>query len=72
MIVIAQKGTKCPKEGKPRKYITDSAPVEVKGTAYYRRLVKDGSLEVSKDPSDKDTTHRVPTKSIETNEGGNK
>ena len=68
MNVIAKKGTKCPKEGKPRKYITDSAPVEVPGTAYYRRLIKDGSLEieVSKHPS----AFSLQPKPL-TNEGGN-
>jgi len=59
MIVIAQKGTKCPKEGKPRKYITDSTPVDVKGTAYYRRLVKDGSLCIAKPtPIKKNKNHK--------------
>lgn len=66
MNVIAKKGTKCPKEGKPRKYITDSAPVEVPGTAYYRRLIKDGSLEVSKNPSAFSLPPKQPKK------GGNK
>jgi hypothetical protein len=31
-------------EGRPREYITDSAAVEVPETAYYRRLIADGSL----------------------------
>ncbi len=44
MKVIAHKGTKCPKEGKPREYITDEGPTEVPDTAYYMRLVEDGSL----------------------------
>jgi hypothetical protein len=46
MNVIAKKGTQCPKEGRPREYITDSIPVEVPGSTYYRRLVNDGSLEI--------------------------
>jgi hypothetical protein len=44
MNVIAKKGTQCPKEGKPREYITDSIPVEVPESTYYRRLIRDGSL----------------------------
>jgi len=44
MRVKAAPGTKCPKEGKPKEYITDSAPVDVKDSAYYRRLLADGSL----------------------------
>lgn len=44
MKVKAAPGTRCPKEGKPRDYITDSTPVDVKGSAYYRRLLADGSL----------------------------
>ena len=44
MKVQAAPGTMCPKEGKPREYITDSAPGEVANSAYYRRLVADGSL----------------------------
>lgn len=44
MKVIAKQGTRCPKEGKPRQYITDSEPVEVPDTAFYKRLLADGSL----------------------------
>lgn len=44
MKVIAKEGTQCPKEGKPREYLTDSEAVEVPETAYYKRLVDDGSL----------------------------
>ena len=44
MKVIAAQGTQCPKEGKPREYITDSEPVDVPETVYYNRLVADGSL----------------------------
>lgn len=42
--VTAAPGTRCPMEGRPREYITDSAAVEVPETAYYRRLIADGSL----------------------------
>lgn len=44
MKVISAPGTRCPKEGKPREYITDAVFVEVPNTIYYRRLVADGSL----------------------------
>lgn len=44
MKVMAAKGRKCPKEGKPREYIGDAEVVEVPDTTYYRRLVADGSL----------------------------
>lgn len=44
MKVQAALGAKCPKEGKPREYITDNTPVEVPDSAYYIRLVADGSL----------------------------
>lgn len=44
MKVLAAPGTRCPMEGQPRKYITDSAPVEVPETAYYHRRLRDGSI----------------------------
>ena len=44
MKVQAAPGCKCPMEGRPRKYITDVGPMSVPDTAYYRRLVRDGSL----------------------------
>lgn len=44
MLVKAASGLQCPKEGNPRDYIGDGDPVEVPDTAYYRRLVNDGSL----------------------------
>jgi hypothetical protein len=47
MKVTSKPGTKCPKEGKPRQYIEDSIPVEVPDTAYYKRLVRDGSLQIA-------------------------
>jgi hypothetical protein len=55
MKVIAQKGTKCPMEGKPREYITDSKAVDVPETSYYKRLINDGSL-VLKDNRQKTET----------------
>ena len=44
MKVMAAKGMNCPMEGKARQYITDDKAVDVKASAYYLRLVKDGSL----------------------------
>ncbi len=45
MKVLAAPGTKCPMEGNPRKYIGDAEPAaEVPESAYYKRLVGDGSL----------------------------
>ena len=49
MKVKAAKGTKCPMEDNPRKYINDSEAVEVPDNAYYKRLVDDGSLVVVND-----------------------
>jgi len=42
--VKALNGTQCPMEGQPRTYITDDVEMEVPATAYYRRLILDGSL----------------------------
>ena len=55
MKVLAAKGARCPKEDKPREYITDSEPVDVPDdSTYYRRLIADGSLiEYRSDMSDK-------------------
>ncbi len=51
MLVKAAPGLKCPKEENPRDYIGDGDPVEVPDSAYYRRLVDDGSLmEIPPDP----------------------
>lgn len=44
MLVKAAPGLRCPKEENPREYINDSDPVDVPDTAYYQRLVDDGSL----------------------------
>jgi hypothetical protein len=52
-IVISKPGTKCPKETNPRKYITDSAPIEVPATAFYRRLIQDGSLRITEPQASK-------------------
>lgn len=44
MRVVAKEGERCPMEGNPRAYITDSTAVEVPDTSYYRRRVREGSL----------------------------
>jgi len=44
MKVIAAPGTQCPMEDKPKTYITDAETVDVPETAYYLRLIADGSL----------------------------
>ena len=43
MKVKAAPGLKVPREGRPREYITDQIE-DVPASAYYRRLVADGSL----------------------------
>lgn len=55
MKVIAKKGARCPREGRPREYITDAGAVDVPDSAYYRRLIREGSLVLA------DTeTHSLP------------
>ena len=44
MLVKATPGTRCPKEDRPREYVDDQNAVEVPDSAYYIRLVNDGSL----------------------------
>ena len=44
MQVKAAPGLQCPMENKRDQYITDAKSVTVPDTAYYRRLVDDGSL----------------------------
>lgn len=52
MKVTSKPGARCPKENGPRAYITDSVPVDVPDSAYYRRLIADGSLIlVAEEPS---------------------
>lgn len=47
IVVKAQPGEKCPREENPRTYITDDAKgTEVADSAYYRRLIDDGSLAI--------------------------
>lgn len=49
MLVKSVSDSRCPKEGNPREYITDQTPEEVPDSAYYLRLVADGSLKVIPD-----------------------
>lgn len=42
--VVAKEGTRCPREDNPRKYISDSLPVDVTLTPFYRACLRDGSL----------------------------
>jgi len=44
MQVKAAPGLKVPREDNPRKYITDSEPVEIEMTGYYIRRMADGDL----------------------------
>jgi hypothetical protein len=44
MIVKSAPGTQCPMETNPKTYITETEAVEVPDTAYYQRLLDDGSL----------------------------
>lgn len=44
MLVKAAPGLQVPMENNPKAYITDSDPIDVPETAYYRRLRDDGSL----------------------------
>lgn len=53
MHVKAAPGTRCPSEGKPRVYIGDAQAVEVAASAYYLRLIADGSLIEEKEAAPK-------------------
>ncbi|MEG2173617.1 MAG: DUF2635 domain-containing protein [Desulfovibrionaceae bacterium] len=50
--IIATQGLRVPMADNPRRYITDSVPVTVENTAYYRRRVADGDVQVVTDTSD--------------------
>jgi len=59
MLVKAAPGLKCPRADRPREYITDGASVEAPESAYYLRLVSDGSLViVTEKESDKSIRER--------------
>ncbi|ORM59600.1 hypothetical protein PRCB_03075 [Pantoea rodasii] len=45
--VIARKGVRVPLENSSREYITDAAAVNVVLSAYYRRRIKDGDLQLA-------------------------
>lgn len=55
MRVTAPQGIRCPMEQDPKKYITDDpVGVTVTASAYYRRMVDDGSLiEIVEQPNKK-------------------
>ena len=59
MWVKAAAGLKCPKENKPRDYITDGKAVEVEASAYYLRLINDGSLEETDAPAAKGSSKKA-------------
>lgn len=42
--VKAAPGVRVPQEGMPRRYITETTPVTVPDSAYYRRRIADGDL----------------------------
>ncbi|HDR9026862.1 TPA: hypothetical protein QDB14_001031 [Burkholderia vietnamiensis] len=44
MKVIARKGLRVPMESGMRRYVTDSAVVDVPNTVYYRRRIAEGDL----------------------------
>jgi hypothetical protein len=44
MYVKAAPGLKFPREGEPRRYITDAEPESVIGSHFYRKAVTDGDL----------------------------
>lgn len=48
--VKAAPGVEVPLEGAPRRYITDKAAVHVDDSAYYRRRIADGDLELTSAP----------------------
>jgi len=42
--VKARPGIRVPRQGAPRRHITDAAAVVVESSAYYRRQLRDGDL----------------------------
>ena len=48
MLVLSAPSTCTPMETNPREYITDTNPLDVPDTTYYRRLLDDGSLVLAK------------------------
>ncbi len=76
MKVIAAQGMQCPKEGNPREYIADDTAVDVPDTAYYKRLVNDGSLILAHEGTVPDLRAQAvesgPSPENETKRGGKK
>lgn len=60
MLVKSAPGTRCPMERRPRKYISDTTPMDVPNTTFYRRLVKEGSLVKTKPPKKPVLTGQKP------------
>ena len=50
--VRAAPGLRVPLEGAARRYVTDTEPVAVPDTAYYRRRLADGDLILDKEGTD--------------------
>ncbi len=46
--VRAAEGVRVPREGNPRRHITRAEPRQVRMSSYYRRIIRDGDLEVVK------------------------
>jgi len=63
MKVTSAPGTRCPKEDRPREYIGDEKAEEVPDTAYYKRLVAEGSLVLAKE---------APADEVKSKRGGDK
>ena len=70
MQVKAAPGLKCPMEGKPREYITDSETVTVPDSIYYIRLVDDGSLVAQVDNVAAKTTKASAPAPVDASKGG--
>lgn len=47
ILVKAAPGVEVPMEGAPRRYITGRESVQVEDSAYYRRRIADGDLELA-------------------------
>lgn len=63
MNVIAPPGIKCPKEGSPREYITDSQSESVPDdSTYYLRLIADGSLLIVPSSPEEEEKEPAPKK----------
>jgi len=54
VMVRAREGLRVPRENAPRRHITSAAAVRVRISPYYRRILRDGDLEVVKPTADKE------------------